>query len=247
MPSVTVVVATYNAASTLKASLDSVFAQDHPDVGVGRGRRRLERWHRRHHQGQRGAHRLVGLGAGRRGLRRLEQGARPCHRRLDHLPWRGRCLRRAGRPSPDGPAPRGCSPAHEVVYGSVEVVDDEGNVLRRVGRAMGDGQGRLSGAMAIPTRVPSTTARSSRSTAVSTRATGSPATTSSCCASCPITTRCSCPDLVVVKMGAGGLSDNPDDDGPAVRETHRARYEHGLVSTPTGARSRSSAPRRTPA
>ena len=33
-------------------------------------------------------------------------------------------------------------------------------------------------------------------------------------------------------MRAGGLSDNPRTMARLVRETHRARYQHGLVSTP---------------
>ncbi len=40
------------------------------------------------------------------------------------------------------------------------------------------------------------------------------------------------PGLVVTRMGAGGLSDNPRTMARHVRETHRARYEHGLVGTP---------------
>jgi glycosyltransferase involved in cell wall biosynthesis len=40
------------------------------------------------------------------------------------------------------------------------------------------------------------------------------------------------PDLTVVKMGYGGLSHSPTLMARHVRETHRARYAHGLVDTP---------------
>jgi glycosyltransferase involved in cell wall biosynthesis len=39
-------------------------------------------------------------------------------------------------------------------------------------------------------------------------------------------------DLLLVRMGAGGLSDRPSSVGTLIRETHRARYMHGLVGTP---------------
>ena len=40
------------------------------------------------------------------------------------------------------------------------------------------------------------------------------------------------PDVTVTRMGSGGLSDNPRTMATLVRETHRARYAHGLVDTP---------------
>jgi glycosyltransferase involved in cell wall biosynthesis len=40
------------------------------------------------------------------------------------------------------------------------------------------------------------------------------------------------PDVTVVRMGAGGLSDSPATMARLVRETHRAKYQHGLVDTP---------------
>lgn len=40
------------------------------------------------------------------------------------------------------------------------------------------------------------------------------------------------PGVSAVRMGAGGLSDRPDLAALVVRETHRARYMHGLVAYP---------------
>jgi glycosyltransferase involved in cell wall biosynthesis len=40
------------------------------------------------------------------------------------------------------------------------------------------------------------------------------------------------PNLVVVDMAAGGISDRPESDGTRAREKHRARHMHGLTSVP---------------
>jgi glycosyltransferase involved in cell wall biosynthesis len=40
------------------------------------------------------------------------------------------------------------------------------------------------------------------------------------------------PDLVVARMGGGGLSNRPDLAELVLRESHRARYMHGLVGQP---------------
>ena len=231
-PRISVIVAAFNASSTIEACLDSVLGQDHSAIElivvdggstdgtvdvVGRLAERLEWW----------------VSEPDSGLYNAWNKALP-HVGGEWVCFLGADDQLAGPDVMSRMAPHlaNAQDRYRVAYGSVDVVDPGGSILRHFGSPWAEAGPRFRDEMSVPH--PATFQHKSlfdehglfdKSYRIG--------------ADYEFLLRelldhdaLFVPDVTVVRMGAGGLSDDPKMMARLVRETHRARFQHGLVETP---------------
>ncbi|CAN5671982.1 glycosyltransferase family 2 protein [soil metagenome] len=234
VPHVAVVVAVRNAAATIGRCMESVLEQDHPGVqlivmdGASTDGTRVviarhaERIHHWESEPDRGVYHAW-------------------NKALDHVTAEWVCFlgaddRLVGPEALGRMASALAEAARDggvrVVYGSVNVVDGEGSTLRTLGLPWEDAGPRFRLEMSLPN--PATFYHR-----VLFDAHGRFDESFRIAGDYEFLLRelldhqaVFVPDVTVVEMGSGGLSDSPRTMARHVRETHRARYMHGLAGTP---------------
>lgn len=230
--SVSVIVATYDAAGTLRRCVESVLGQDHPGVEL-----------------------LIADGGSRDGTRDIIE------RHADRLAWwvsepdsglynawnkaiphaKGEwiCFLGADDVLATSGVVRQMLPfladavgRYRVVYGHLEVIEEGGSISRSLGTPWSEAGPRFTSEMSIPH--PGCLHHRSlfEEHGLFDESFRIAADYEFLLRELPGHEALFVADVTTVHMGAGGLSDDPAWMARLVRETHRARYQHGLVATP---------------
>jgi glycosyltransferase involved in cell wall biosynthesis len=230
--SVSVIVATYNAADTLERCVDSVLGQDQPDVEL-----------------------LIADGGSTDGtLDSIERYAdrlawwvsepdsglyNAWNKAIPHATGEWICFLGADDVLAGTDVIRQIWPflvdalgRYRVVYGQLEVIEEDGSISRRLGRPWSQAGPRFTSEMSIPHPGCFHHRSLFQEHGLFDESYRIAADYEFLLRELPEHDALFVADVTTVRMGAGGLSDDPAWMARLVRETHRARYQHGLVAAP---------------